>query len=150
MGRGHPTHYRKEYDDQARRLCLLGMTDKEMATFFSVTEVTIIAWRKANPSFAAACEEGKTDADARVAESFYKRALGYSHPAVKIFMPQGAEEPVYAPYIEHYPPDTSAAMSWLSNRQRKKWRNKTEVSGPDDGPIVTEVIYRWESKPPEE
>lgn len=30
-------------------------------------------------------------------------------------------------YIEHYPPDTTAAIFWLKNRQPAKWRDKKEV-----------------------
>jgi hypothetical protein len=44
-----------------------------------------------------------------LAQSTYHRVLGYRHPAVKTFMPGGSTEPVYAPYTEHYPPDTQAA-----------------------------------------
>jgi hypothetical protein len=51
-----------------------------------------------------------------VAEKLYHRACGYSREAVKIFMPAGAEAPIYAPYTEHYPPDTTAALRWLQNR----------------------------------
>jgi hypothetical protein len=39
-------------------------------------------------------------------------------------MPAGATEPVYAEYIEHYPPETNAAALWLSNRQRSRWKLK--------------------------
>jgi hypothetical protein len=49
-------------------------------------------------------------------------------PAVKIFMPAGAAAPVYAPYTEHYPPDTTAASLWLRNRQPSKWRDRQEVN----------------------
>ena len=45
-------------------------------------------------------------------------------PAVKIFMPAGAEAPVCASYTEHYPPDTQAASLWLRNRQPAKWRDR--------------------------
>jgi hypothetical protein len=37
----------------------------------------------------------------------YNRAVGYSYDAVKIFMPAAAKKPVYAPYVEHVPPDWS-------------------------------------------
>ena len=30
-------------------------------------------------------------------------------------------------YTEHYPPDTTAAIFWLKNRQPEKWRDKKEV-----------------------
>src|SRR6266567_9586804 len=59
-----------------------------------------------------------------------RRSLGagYSHPAVKIFMPSGASEPVYVPYTQHYPPDTKAALRWLMNRQPDKWRDRQDVN----------------------
>jgi len=46
--------------------------------------------------------------DSRVERSLYERANGYSYDAVKIFMPAGAQKPVYAPYVEHVPPDVGA------------------------------------------
>ena len=58
----------------------------------------------------------------------YRRACGYSHPAVKIFIPSGASEPVYAPYTKHYPPDTKGALRWLMNRQPALWRDRQEVN----------------------
>jgi hypothetical protein len=39
-----------------------------------------------------------------------RRAVGFEHPAVKIFMPAGAPEPVYAPYMEYHPPDVNAGF----------------------------------------
>lgn len=30
-------------------------------------------------------------------------------------------------YIEHYPPDTTAAIFWLKNRQPEKWRDRKEI-----------------------
>ena len=52
-------------------------------------------------------------------------------------MPAGAESPVYAPYVEHYPPDTMAATRWLGNRQRRLWSERTEVAvtGTNGGPV---------------
>jgi hypothetical protein len=54
--------------------------------------------------------KGKIAADAEIADKLYHRARGYSHEAVKIFMPAGANAPVYAPCVEHYPPDTQASI----------------------------------------
>ncbi len=62
-----------------------------------------------------------------MAESLYRRGLGYEHLATKIFMPAGASEPVYAPYVEHYPPDTNAALAWLSRRQPDRWKERQQV-----------------------
>jgi hypothetical protein len=132
-GAGRPSLYKEEYPKQARKLGLLGATDKEIADFFEVSEDTIYEWKKAHPEFSEALKEGKAQADAEVANRLYKRAMGYSHKAVKIFMPAGANEPVYAPYVERYPPDTTAAIFWLKNRQPEKWRDKHDVEVSGDG-----------------
>jgi hypothetical protein len=58
---------------------------------------------------------------ARVERSLYERANGYSYDAVKIFMPAGAKKPVYAPCVEHMPPDVTACIFWMKNRMPGRW-----------------------------
>ena len=134
---GRPTAYRPEFTKQAYKLALLGGTDADLADFLEVNEDTIHEWKKVHPEFSESIRRGKIQADAEIAESLYHRAKGYSHPAVKIFMPANAKEPVYAPYVERFPPDTSAASLWLRNRQPAKWRDKIEHehAGRNGGPI---------------
>lgn len=131
MPAGRPTLYREEYAEQARRLCLLGLTDAELAEYFEISEATLNVWKDAHPEFMESISAGKLGADADVADKMYRRACGYSHDAVKIFMPAGAQAPVYAPYVEHYPPDTQAGSLWLRNRQPGKWRDRREVVDPN-------------------
>jgi hypothetical protein len=57
----------------------------------------------------------------------YERANGYSYDAVKIFMPAGAKKPVYAPYVEHMPPDVTACIFWMKNRMPERWRDVQNV-----------------------
>ena len=64
--------------------------------------------------------------------SLFLKATGYSHPAVKIFLPAGSRKPVVVPYTEYYPPDTGAAALWLHNRDPKRWQRRT--APPDDPP----------------
>ena len=136
MAGGRPTLYRDEFVDQVYRLALLGLTDEEIAEFFQVNPDTIYAWDKAHPEFSESRARGKLPADGEIAAKLHHRARGYSHDAVKIFMPAGAAEPVYAAYVEHYPPDTQAATWWLKNRQPKLWKDKSEVTGADGGPVL--------------
>lgn len=121
---GRPTAYKPEYAEQAYKLCLLGHTDKEMAAFFGVSEQTLNAWKSSHSEFLESLTNGKDLADANVARSLYQRAVGYSHPAVKIMQVAGKIEEVA--YTEHYPPDTPAATLWLKNRQPTRWRDKVE------------------------
>lgn len=120
--RGRPSRYRKEFAEQAYKLTLLGAIDDELADFFEIGASTLNRWKVEHPEFRESIARGKMSADGNVAEKLYQRALGYSHEAVKIFMPAGASAPVYASYTEHYPPDTQAALRWLQNRQPAKWR----------------------------
>jgi hypothetical protein len=139
---GRPTKYDPLYDDRAYKLCLLGATDVEIAAVFGTTQQTLCAWKKAHPSFLEALTRGKIDADAEVARSLYQRALGYSHPAVRIMQYDGV--PIEVPYTEHYPPDTQAASMWLRNRQPAKWRDKPVADGDVDAPqpVKIEVSVR--------
>lgn len=133
---GRPTVYDPEkYPEQARKLCLLGATDAEMAEFFGVSEVTVNAWKGKHPEFLKSIKEGKLAADSDVASRLYERAMGYSHSAVKIFQYEGA--PVEVDYTEHYPPDATSMIFWLKNRQPDRWREKVtqELTGPGGVPL---------------
>lgn len=111
-------------------MCLLGATDKELADFFEVNESTINAWKRDHAEFSKSVKAGKEQADAIVAQKLFHRAIGYSHPAVKILsVPRGGNQGSdieQVPYTERYPPETAAAIFWLKNRQPKKWRDKQE------------------------
>lgn len=122
---GRPTKYRPEYNEQAAKLCALGATDADLADFFDVTVRTIENWKAEHDGFFHSIKVAKDVADARVERSLYQRAVGYQTDAVKIFMPAGAEEPVYAPYRENVQPDTTAAIFWLKNRKKEEWSDKT-------------------------
>lgn len=131
MPAGRPTVYKDDYAKQAEKLALLGATDQEMADFFEVDVRTIYRWKHDHDAFCQALKAGKDVADERVERSLYQKAIGYEQDEVKIFMPGGASEPVYAPFRAKIAPDTTAAIFWLKNRRSKDWRDKTEqeVSG---------------------
>lgn len=123
---GRPSKYKEEYAEQAYKLCLLGATDKELADFFEVDEATINRWKQDHPEFCESLKRGKVEADSVIASKLYHRAKGYEHKAVKFATHEGMITD-QVEYIEHYPPDTTAAIFWLKNRQPAKWRDKQEV-----------------------
>lgn len=136
--RGRPTDYRPEFVEQARARCAKGATNAELAEFFGVSLQTLHNWRGCHPEFVDALKVGKAEADDRVEQSLYARAMGYSFPAVKIFMPAGADAPVYAPYIEHIPPDATSMIFWLKNRRPAEWREKQEIK--HGGTVTLETL----------
>src|SRR6266571_5055811 len=141
---GRPSGYRPELAERAYRMSLLGLTDQQLADFLGISCETLYAWKLSYPEFRESITRGKIEADAHVAEALYRRACGYSHPAVKIFMPSGASEPIYAPYTKHYPPDTKAALRWLMNRQPGKWRDQQDVN------VTGSIAQRLAQMTPEE
>ena len=96
-----------------------------MADAFNVDVGTLIEWKARHREFREAIERGGVHADAHMADSLYHRGLGYQHKAVKIMQYEG--QVIKVPYVEHYPPDTTAALRWLQNRQPGRWRDKREI-----------------------
>jgi hypothetical protein len=131
-----PSKYRPEFDDQARKLCLLGATDIELADFFEVSEDSIHEWKKVHPGFSESIKKGKAQADSEVADRLYQRAMGFEHPEIDLRVVNGAI--VETSITKIYPPDTAAAIFWLKNRQRSKWRDKVEqeITGKDGAPLI--------------
>lgn len=112
-----PTKYKEEYEQQVYMLALLGATDKQMCKYFEVEEKTFNNWKKAHPSFFQSLKKGKDFADAKVAESLFKKACG----------------------DDKNPPDTIACIFWLKNRQPQLWRDKQEITTTPD----EEVKYAY-------
>jgi hypothetical protein len=73
-------------------------------------------------SITSALAAGKAEADGRVERSLYMRAVGYSYDAEKIFCDKNGNV-TKVPYREHVPPDVTAQIFWLKNRDRAHWRD---------------------------
>lgn len=109
---GRPTKYLPEFDEQARRLCLLGATNEELAKAFEVATSTVEKWIAEIPSFSGSVKEGREHADAAVASSLYTKAMGG---------------------------DTTACIFWLKNRRAANWRERLEHTGKDGGPVIAGI-----------
>ena len=131
MKKGRPTDYDPEYHpEKAGGLALLGCTDEEIAKFLDINPDTLYEWKKRHPEFSEAIKDGKENADIRVVQSLYTKAIGYEHKVTK----DGEENMIY------YPPDTTAAIFWLKNRQPAKWRDKQDIQ------IETKHLPDWLTK----
>jgi len=144
---GRPTKYKKEYGLQAEKLCKLGATDEELADFFECSVSTLNLWKKEHKEFSLSITAGKMLADANVAERLYQRAMGFEHDSEEIKVVsngQGEGSSIERVKVRKvYPPDTAAAIFWLKNRQKKKWRDKIEtVMTDDEGNIIPVQVIR--------
>lgn len=125
----YPNGYTASFPEAGRKLALLGATHKEISEFFGVAESTLSLWLLEYHELSEAIKEGKAMADANVANSLYRRAMGYEHPEVDIRVID--KEVVMTPITKIYAPDTTACIFWLKNRQREKWRDKIETGITD-------------------
>lgn len=144
---GGPSLYSETHVERVYRLCLLGLTNKELSLSFGVEEQTIYNWREKFPDFAEAIKKGRMEADSHIAQALYHRAKGYSHKETVFHTVNG--ELIQNEVIRHYPPDTTACRIWLKNRTKRNdfvWTDsfQAEVSGKDGGPIKTEQTLKHE------
>jgi hypothetical protein len=158
---GAPSKYDPVYAEQVTKLCKLGATDKEIADFFDVEESTINNWKKAHPEFMESIKKGKIIADAEVAHSLHKRAIGYQYDEITYEKIGPGEEltevgengmetvkkELYKKKVvtKEVVPDVAAQNIWLKNRRGKvdktaqRWADKHELTGEGGGPIELEV-----------
>lgn len=142
-----PTKYKKEYNEQAYELCLLGYTDKELAKYFEVNKDTIQKWKKKYKEFSDSVKAGKDAADGKVAKSLYKRALGYMYDET-IKEVENGKLKVTKVVTKEQAPDAGAALNWLKNRQPEKWRDKQDlqISGDEKKPLIWEIVRNAKSE----
>jgi hypothetical protein len=123
---GRPSSYKPEYVNMAKHAAKLGATDADLAKIFGVSDATIDIWKVQHPDFLGSLKAGKEEADARVERSLYMRAVGYSYDAVKIFCDKNGKV-TRVPYVEHVPPDVTAYIFWLKNRDPADWRDAWQI-----------------------
>jgi len=133
--RGRPHKFTPERLAFAKRLAMLGLTDKEMAFAFDVTRQTILNWKKNCEDFKQAIRQGQLIADSAVADSLFKLATGYEQEELYVTTYRG--KVIKEKIMKRYKPDTTAIIFWLKNRWPKIWRDIStkEVSGPGGKPI---------------
>lgn len=149
---GHPGRIGAWNDNMLIRvyqLCLLGLTDKQIAIAFGVNVTTIDNWKQNKPDFLKAMQEGKYPADGEVVHTMFQKATGYTRTEiqsipnkVREYDEKGKVKKEYTEIIEisvevYYPPDTVAGIFWLKNRQRAIWADvqRKEITGKDGQPI---------------
>lgn len=125
--RGRPTAYLPAYAEQARRLAMLGLTDVEMAEFFGVSERTLNTWKKAHPDFLQSLKAGKIEADTHVAAGLYQSAIG-GHIVTETREQEAPDGSITrTTETKQVPPNVTAQVFWLKNRQPARWRDKQEI-----------------------
>lgn len=114
-----------------------GLTDVQIAKNMGISRDTLYEWKKKYPDISDTLKKGKEIADYEVENALYKRATGYEYKErVQDIIKNNATGEIEKSRIRiierHVPPDTTAQIYWLKNRQPAKWGDRKEKAGSTD------------------
>ncbi len=119
-----------EIDDdicaKAESLAAQGLNMEQIALVLGIGERTFYEKKKKFPQLSQSLASGKAKGIAVQVNSLFQRGKGYSHPEEKIFCNKDGEI-TRVQTTKHYPPDTGAAMAWLSNKDPDNWSIRKDV-----------------------
>lgn len=122
-GRGRPSKFEGIDLTLVRKYATAGLTDQQIAELLGIAVSTLNEYKK-NDDFSESLKAGKAHSNGKVVDALYQRALGYSHPETKVFCYEGCT--ITEEVTRHHPPDVTACIFWLKNRQRDEWRDKVD------------------------
>ena len=141
---GRPTKYNPAYAEQARKLALLGMSDKKVAEFFGIAESTLHLWKTRHSQFSECLAAGKDQADADVAAALYRTALGGTKIVEIREEPDNGGNIVQKRIIRELPPSVGAQKYLLACRHPDKWRESLRLEDTTPPEMLAETAARFE------
>jgi len=159
---GHrPTDYKSEYSDIAERLVAAGFSTNDLAFAFNVNPRTITNWKKRNPEFKRACNNGKDIVKKKLVASGIKQALGYDYKSSKtVDKLDRTGKPVTekTTFIQHQTGNyqmlqflllniarQDGTNDWVTPKQIIETKNQT-ISLKIDGKLASDAIDRLAGK----
>lgn len=130
----------------ARSLAMLGRTDAEIAEALGVGVRTLYSWKGAHKEFRQALKDAKALADAEVVDSLFAKACGKAKRTTRkkrqILDADGNKVELIEETEETQPPDTTAIIYWLKNRQPELWRDVRKDTSNDEA-TAAEFLKAW-------
>ena len=142
---GRPTKYLPVYAEQAKKLAIKGLIDKEIYNILGISEVTGIEWKKKYPEFNKALNEGKRNINQEVENKLIDLALGYEFDSEQIvIVSDGSQIGSHwerVPVKKRIEPNLGAIKEWSWNRNPNRWKNKQsiELSNENNEPFIIEI-----------
>ena len=119
--------------DEVKKLAICGLTDEEIAKFFGVSRSNFSEYKKKHPEFQDILKNSKRFADTEVIYSLYKRAKGFDYEEIMQEGKQDTDGKLKVTTVKktkkHYPPDVTACIYWLRNRQG--WIDRVDTTKED-------------------
>ena len=153
---GRPSKFTKENRAKAEKLSRRGFTDAEVSEILGINHSTLTRWKQKHKDFCITLKDWKESSDENVKRSLYERACGYSHVETKAQWVTDTEIIDGKPFtvgrwetidlIKHYPPETTADIFWLKNRQPEKWRDKKDFEGKMELAVIYDNIRELDAE----
>lgn len=90
-----------------------------------INPATLYVWKNKYPEISEALKKGKEVIDIQVENALLKRALGYDFQEERI--EKSAKDGIkIIQTVKHIPPDVTAQIFWLKNRNPDKWRQNPQ------------------------
>lgn len=126
-------------------LALLGLADEEIAFTLRLPMSTFSKWKNDHPMLLEALKAGRADADRKVARQLYNSARGFYRTVtepIKVKHADKSETIEIVTYEKYFPPNMTAQIFWLKNRQRALWNDRVNVehTGENGKPIEHKMI----------
>jgi len=129
----------------------------EIAERCGIGTTQLYVWVKKYPEIAEAIKEREI-ANSRVADSLYKRATGYEYEEKEIIQePADDKRGKQISYLKvkrtkkvlrRVPPDVTACIFWLKNRDPQRWRERPEyTANPEAMAKALEALVSAEVPP---
>lgn len=122
--------------------CGDGLTDGELARKMGIAESTLYDWVKRYPEISETMRRGRGGAQVQIENALFQRAKGGFFTVEKpVKLRRRQYDPVTGKCVKeeeyihvadeeiYVPPDTKAAIFWLSNRAPERWAEKVRLEG---------------------
>jgi transposase-like protein len=100
----------------------MGLRNEEVAQVLGIGAKTLYRWVNENDEFRQSLRDGQAMADAAVIKALYQKAVGCITTELVIIQNPTTGQPSTIRTTRQHPPDTNAAIFWLTNRQPEGWR----------------------------
>lgn len=116
------TEFDKNKLEEFKSLSKKGYTERELAKKFDISVKQLAEWKETYPELMKILEENEEYFDDKVEQALLKRALGYEYEETEIVASKDGKTSRVKKIKKEVPPDTTAIIFWLKNRNPKKWR----------------------------
>ena len=105
------------------KLVSFGHSDEFIASLYNVPVRIWKDWLAAHPQLNESVMRWRAGQNDKVAQALYNRAIGCKHKETAVKVKKNGDVELVE-FDKHYPPDTTACLSWLKNRDPENWNNE--------------------------